>query len=82
MIKNYYILVLDIYPAHLSQKIIQTSIDFNIELLFAPAGTIFICQLQKKHIFRELKIYAQLKIQQIMNQNDSANVNSDISFTV
>jgi hypothetical protein len=29
-----------------------------------------------------LKIYAQLKFQQMMNQNDSANVNSDISFSV
>jgi hypothetical protein len=76
------VLILDVYPAHRTEVLVNAAGERDIELLFVPAGGTSECQLLDSRIFGELKSLAKAEITRLMALDGGVDVNHDQAVTI
>jgi hypothetical protein len=59
------LLIMDGYPTHRTERVLQKALDLNIEILFIPAGETSMYQPLDARIFGELKSRARVELQRL-----------------
>ena len=75
-------LLLDVFPAHTTERVRTTAENFNIELLYIPAGATGIYQPLDKRIFGELKSRARCEQHRVTTIKGVRELSFDESITI